>query len=168
MRKYTLRKDAKKRKGSFPTKSLVNFEEYVDFRERNKDVCNRRSIPRWTDYGRIVSELYSVIGEHIVNNPQGVYIDRLGYFGVAVYKNFCGDIYYFGKEGKFVNDMNFDTDGKIYCLFHVWDDTSSRMHRTFNLDYTFSKKVTKPFSDKLIEGLRYKFNGGLFVKNVYK
>lgn len=167
MRKYTLRKDAKKRRGSFPTKSLLGFEEYVLFRDKNRDVCNRQSVPNWVDYGKIVSEIYKTIGKHLVTNSQGVYIERLGYFGAAVYKNFCGDVYYRNKKGEIVNDMNFDTDGKMYCLFHVWDETSYKIHRTFNMDYTFSKKVTVPFSDNLLAGKRYKFNGGLFVKNVY-
>lgn len=167
MVKLTLRKDSKKSKGSFPTKSLLGFEEYKLFRDNNRDICNRTAIPRWTDYGKIVSEIYKTVGEHLVNNSQGVYIERLGYFGVAVYKNVTGSVTYRNKQGELVKNSNLETDGKMYCLFHVWDDTSTKMLRTFNMDYTFSRKVRKPFSEKLIEGTRYKFNGGLFVKNAY-
>lgn len=166
MRKYHIRKDTKRGKGSYKTRSISNFKEYQIFRSRYENICTRDNIENYVDYGKIVSAIYREIGEQLANNPEGVYIERLGYFGAMVYKNFVGSTIYRNKKGELVDDMSYETDGKMYCLVHVWDDTSQLIHRTFNMDYTFSRKVRKPFSDNLIKGIRYRFKGSLFQKRI--
>lgn len=118
-------------------------------------------------YWHIMRVIYGTIGEHVINNPEGVYIEGLGYFGALMYSKTSekAGIPKFNREEE-VHFLNNHTDGAIMTLhFMPMPKRGFMEFRTFIMDGTFNKYVVKNFSENLRAGVKYFNNVSLFLKN---
>lgn len=124
----------------------------------------RKDVNNWPGYCKIVNAIFSTIGEHVVNNPEGVFIEGLGYFGVLMYRNHSRDVK-IPTVGGAEYTANLHTNGAVMCLhFLPISNRKSRDIETFLMDGTYSTTVTKAFSDNLFNGKKYRNNAPLFFR----
>lgn len=140
--------------------SIIDFKSYQSFRDNNRDICTRENVPNYVEHGKILSLFYRKIGEYVTKSSEGVWIDKLGYFGVLntnLKKN--------PKGFKFFDEFNWETKGYAFCLYFMPYQNSSLLFRTFSMDYSFNPKIKSNLSKQLKKRFRYNFNGFMFIKN---
>lgn len=143
-------------------KSIVNFEAYVDFREKNREIATRDAVENFQTYGKIVSLFYKKVGEYMIESSEGVWIDKLGYFGVMnTNKKRLPDVNVLFNEEEF----NWETGGYSFCLLYQPYQVTSMAFRTFTFDYSYTYGIRSKFSKKLKTGFRYNYNGQMFIKS---
>ena len=151
IRKRGIRKRFRKLKNIDKT-SLIDFKAYVFYREKSK-LATRETVQHYIEYGKLISEFYRIVAEKIVEDPDGVYIDFLGYFGVMCYedRNFRYD---FAKKKKVL------TDKYAFKLMFV---PNKRHLLAWVADNNFSLKLRQSLKKSIKTTNReYTFNCGLF------
>lgn len=112
-----------------------------DFKDKKNKFKNK------DQYQNFVRRFFEKIADHLINNPNGVLIEELGYF-------FC---FMIPERSFFKSDyclnMNLDTDGYKYCLIF----SPVKPIAEWSMDKSFSKYVKKNVRENLINGsFRYK------------
>lgn len=126
----------------------------------------RKDVDNWTGYNKIVTRMFKIIGEHAVNNPEGVYIRDLGYFGALQYQRTAAGAKGQEKGSGIVPYMNAHTDGAVMSLsFLPIPERRLTALQVFLMDGTFSGTVKKKFIQNLFNGMKYRNNAPLFFKN---
>lgn len=143
------------------TIDLVNRESYMKAKEYKG--FKRKDVNNWPGYVKILNTIYRNVGDAIVENEEGVYIERLGYFGCMIYQKNSYDTLSFDSDRQLTPLINSHTNGAVFTLNFTPVSRYVGM-RTLLMDGTFSHPIVRRFSKKLQEGKFYKNNLALFLK----
>lgn len=125
----------------------------------------RYDVGNWTGYCKIINTFHTIIAESIVNNPEGVFIEDLGYFGILLYryKDTAVSIDYIDDWDEIY--LNPKTDGAVFTFnFTPIPKPKCAALRTFSMDGTFSNPTRKKISKNLQSGMKYRNNLEMFLK----
>lgn len=126
----------------------------------------RKDVNNWTGYCKIVNTFHRIIAENLTNNPEGVFIENLGYFGLLLYRRRGGLVNYLFMEDYGECFINPKTDGAVFTInFTPIPNKYAPQLRTFTMDGTFSKPLKKKIVEKLKEGFKYRNNLEMFLKS---
>jgi hypothetical protein len=128
--------------------STIDHKAYVYYKDHSK-LASRKTVKHYVDYGKTMTEFYKIVEEHTTRNLNGVFIERLGYFGVCIHA-------YSMIVNKWVK-----TDRHAYFLSFVPISTYS-FSRIYTMELTFTKRVRRLLTKKIKEGYSYRFSPGLF------
>lgn len=118
---------------------------------RNLRQPDRKRIKDTATVRKAVTAIFKAIAEGIVENIGGVFLKRLGYFGV------------WRSGGKLINTRNYrnvelneHTDGYQYVLDYFPDTSRNRLVQSLCMDGTFNINIKKGVSKNLRRGMKYK------------
>lgn len=165
---YALKKiKTREKKAMFLGRTLEfsNTNSYKYYK-RHRRKFKHKEVLKHHEYTEITNLFTELIAEHLVNNPDGVFIEDIGYFGMLMVKT--GGMSY----------KVFDTDYReVYEDFDLLSHSSgmsfsphfvpierSQILRTWVMDATANLKVKKNMIEKLKEGIKYRFNAPLFYQ----
>lgn len=109
-----------------------------------------------------IRAIFQAIAESIVENIGGVYLRRLGYFGV--WRSASRVV--INRNYKSL-EINSHSDGYQYILDYFPDTSRNRYVQSLCMDGMFNTKVKKALSKNLRKGYRYK-NYYLYIKETNK
>lgn len=138
--------------------SIIDHKAYQYYLDNSK-IANREDIKHYVEHGKILSELYSIIGEKIVEASGGIFIDNFGYFGIIQAQK--GRLYETYHEKK----TNPATDNIIYKIGFVPISKNNNL-KPWVFDSSFVKSVKQNLKNALRSGKKYSFNASLFFNNI--
>lgn len=83
--RYIAYENFKKKK---PKKTSVIDHKAYQFYKKKAKYGSRENVAHYVEYGKIISEFYKIASEQLIEDPDGVYVDFLGYFGIACVQKF--------------------------------------------------------------------------------
>ena len=143
------------------SKSIIDHKAYQYYLQNSK-IGNREDVKHYVEHGKILSELYSIIGEKIVESQGGVFINNFGYFGIIQNNKSM----YQEKPGA-PKKINTATDNIIYKIAFV-PITKNNNLKPWVFDAGFIKSIKKSLSVALKAGKKYSFNVSLFFNLLRK
>jgi len=138
--------------------SIIDHKAYRFYLDNSK-IQTRKDIGNYVEHGKILAELYNIIGEKIVESEGGVYINNLGYFGVVQAQK--GKIYKVFHEKK----LNPATDNIIYKIGFVPISKNNNL-KPWVFDSSYYKSIKQSLKKALKSGKKYSFNASLFFNNI--
>lgn len=139
---------------TIPDYVLFTDDEFLAYYRRNAKQLYKSGHKRITDtkiLRRVITCLFETIGEHLINNIGGVYLKRLGYFGIwrsatplVISKNYNSI------------SLNGHSDGYQYVLDFFPDVTRTRALHGWVMDRMFNNIIKKKLYFNLKKGIRYK------------
>jgi hypothetical protein len=137
---------------SIPKTSLIDFKAYVYYRKRS-EIATRKTVQHFVEYGKIINEFYRIVGEKIVEDQDGVFIDFLGYFGVMCYES-PPFRYDFAKKKNVLLDK---------YGFKIMFVPNKKHLLPWTADNNFASKVKQNLKNSIRKtNRRYNFNSELF------
>jgi hypothetical protein len=132
--------------------SCIDHKAYVFYKDNSK-YGTRDNVAHFVEYGTLISEFYKIASEMFLDDPDGMYLDYLGYFGFA-----CVE--------KMDYKVNFVTKQKIIADYYIFKPLfvpKMSSFRPYIADSWFAKKI----KDGMIKRLKnrevpYTFNPNFF------
>lgn len=103
------------------------------------------------DVKKVVSEIFKVTAKHIVDNIGGVFLNRIGFFGV--WRSFKPLVASAGYPRPRMNKM---TDGYQYFLHYSSDVNKNSKFSDWTMDRTFNRAIKSELSKRLNNGVKYR------------
>lgn len=159
MRSRMFEMEGKKTAPNLKTFSTIDHKAYVWYKQRSEH-NNRRDVKDFVEYGKILTEFYRIAEKHLADNLGGIYIDKLGYFGV------CKHVETPSKRIAYLREHmgKYNTDGDVYYLSFV-PISYTTIERTYSMDLAFTKIMKTRLTENLRNGYAYMFNPSLFYYN---
>lgn len=147
------------------TWTTIDHKAYVFYRE-NSELCSRKLVKDYVEYGKLISEFYRVVSDELVDSKGGVYIKDFGYFGIMKY-------FFSAKTsprqdpdtGIWVKKLNTEED--YFFTAFVPISKNNRL-RLFSFDCSYTQNFKDKLTAKLRAGYRYTFNASLFYTDLKK
>lgn len=137
-------------------------KSWLAYKEKTKNRPKKHKVKDEETYRKIIHHSLEVIKEMWTNSTGGVYVKNLGYFGV--YRTPKKTM---SHRNKFSFIDRLETDGYMYILSHFTNLKNTDDIYGFNLNDTFSRRMTQDLYKNLREGRRYTLNYFL-IKNYLK
>ena len=138
--------------------SIIDHKAYRFYLDNSK-IETRKDIKHYVEHGKILAELYNIIGEKIVESEGGVYINGFGYFGVVQAQK--GRTYKVYGEKK----LNPATENIIYKIGFVPISKNNNL-KPWVFDSSYYKSIKQNLKKALRSGKKYSFNASLFFNNI--
>ena len=117
-------------------------------------------------YKAVLNCYTKLIAEKMIENPDGVYIEGLGYFGMLLIKTGGTNVKVFNRELREVHE-EFEllphSDGMTFSP-HFVPIEKTQMFRTWVMDCSFYGPLKRRMVSKLLKGFKYNFQAPLFYQ----
>ena len=126
--------------------SIIGSDSYKFYKENSK----LKNKVTHSEYKQVIKSIYKKVGERLLENTSGVYMDMLGYFCIVmnpVRKIPKGLVKIYPQTVKRIYTPILFTDTVKGYSFSGWS-----MDRSFN-----SRNIKRKLKDKLVGGVKYKF-----------
>lgn len=165
---FTLKKITTRRKKNSTIGKTISFanNESYKFYVKHRKKSKKKDIPNPSSYAHIVNTFTRVVAEKMLENPDGVFIEGLGYFGMLLVKTGGMDVKVFDRGMREVyTEFEFlsHSDGMSFSP-HFVPIEKSQMLRTWTMDCSFYNPIKKKMVSNLMEGLKYNFQAPLFFQ----
>lgn len=134
-----------------PPLFLIGSSPYMYYKDYIKRKALKTSFRSYELYYNVTKAIWSTIGDHIVNNPNGVYIKKHGYYSMIMGPKQKIIKLYMGQ--KYKSMLNFHSD--LYLYYPIFFPLNSNL-TAYSMDRTFAKDIYRKMSKKLHKGMRYK------------
>lgn len=142
--------------------SIITYKAYKYYSEKTKRK-NKEEIQNYVEHGKIISEIYKILGEKITESQGGVFMDGLGYFGIVQETH--------KKPAKTILrsqiKLNPKTGNKIYSIGYVPIEKTNTF-KAWVFDYSFVRLIRHNLSVQLKNSKKYSFNPSLFFYKLKK
>lgn len=142
--------------------SLIDHKAYCFYRD-NSELCNRRDVAHYVEYGKLIGEFYKIVGDELVNAKGGVYIKNFGYFGIMRYIKPSKRALVRDSEGVPKTKLNILDDWFFTSFIPISKNNKLRL---YSLDLSYFKTFRKKLTEKLRKGYLYYFNASLFYSDL--
>jgi len=126
--------------------SIISSDAYKHYKEKSK-VKDKVTA---SEYKQVVKSIYKKVGEHLIENTSGVYMDKLGYFCIVMNP--------VRKLPPTIIKIYPQTVNRIYTPILFTDSSKGYTFSGWSMDRSFnSRNIKRKLKDKLVSGLKYKF-----------
>jgi len=139
--------------------STIDHKAYVFYKD-NSELVTRKLVNHYVEYGKIMRCFYEILEEHIADNKSGVYIDGLGYFGIARYLNPKDKFTYFTMHAKSILAKH-----QPYYISYI-PISKFDIDKLYTMDLSFTKRLKKRLSSRIKEGFDYMFSPSAFYYKI--
>ena len=140
-------------------RSIVGRDAYRLYKQKSKRKKDKQL--SHSDYKKVVKLIYKKVGEHMIENTSGVYMDMLGYFCIVMNP--------IRKMAPGLKRLYPSTIKRIYTPILFTDTTKGYSLSGWSMDRAFNtRNIKRKLKDKLVnESYHYKFNHTL-IKSLGK
>lgn len=128
--------------------SIVNYDffKYYNKNSKHRDLNN---IYSFNHLSKVVKDFWSIVGDHMVENSGGVFLDKFGYFCITLNPKKSASI---GRNREKYLDSHTKTKNYFITFISSARDT---IFNSFTMDRTFNRNIKRKLVENLKKGKKY-------------